>query len=390
MAKVVHPLAGAVALLAITAFWLSTVLSELFFSEAAVIAVKTAIPWGFLLLIPTVAATGGSGFAWSKGQRTGVVGAKLRRMPLIAANGILVLIPSALFLAAKASAGEFDMAFYAVQALELVAGAANVTLLDLSMREGLRLTRWRRESLLRPASTFSTSLLGREEVAKDTVAFHLKKPDGFHFSAGQAVYVTLPDLAESDPKGRVRTFSIASPPQQTDLVIATRMRDTSFKRGLASLPLGSTIEIEGPYGDLSLHADASRPAIFLAGGMGITPFRSMILDATKRGLSHRLLLFYSIRSPNDAAFLAELAELETQNPRFKMIATVTGKEGARSDWRGERGRITREMVMKQVNDAAAPIYYVAGPPAMVAAMEALLRDAGVVNDSIRAEAFSGY
>jgi hypothetical protein len=139
MTKIIHPLAGTLAILTIATFWLSTALSELFASQAVVIAVKTAIPWGFLLLIPALAAAGGSGLVLAKGRRAGLVGAKLKRMPLIAANGILVLIPSALFLASKAKAGEFDTGFYAVQALELCAGAANITLLGLNVRDGLKL-----------------------------------------------------------------------------------------------------------------------------------------------------------------------------------------------------------------------------------------------------------
>jgi hypothetical protein len=139
LVKLVHPMAGVLALLTIAAFWLSTALSELFASEAIVTAVKTAIPWGFLLLIPALAAAGGSGFALAKGRRGGLVGAKLRRMPWIAANGILILIPAALFLASKARAAEFDAVFYAVQALELLAGAANITLLSLNMRDGLKM-----------------------------------------------------------------------------------------------------------------------------------------------------------------------------------------------------------------------------------------------------------
>lgn len=136
----IHPVAGALALLTILTFWLSTALSELLGSEAAVIAVKTAIPWGFLLLVPALAAAGGSGFALAKGRRGGLAGRKLRRMPVIAANGILILIPAALFLAAKARHGEFDAAFYAVQVIEQIAGAANFTLLALNMRDGLRMT----------------------------------------------------------------------------------------------------------------------------------------------------------------------------------------------------------------------------------------------------------
>jgi hypothetical protein len=139
MTKTIHPLAGALAILTIAAFWLSTALSELFASQAAVTTVKTAIPWGFLVLIPAMAAAGGSGFALAKGRRAGLICAKARRMRMVAANGILVLIPAALFLASKAKAGEFDSAFYAVQALELMAGAMNIALIGLNMRDGLKM-----------------------------------------------------------------------------------------------------------------------------------------------------------------------------------------------------------------------------------------------------------
>jgi hypothetical protein len=148
MIKKIHPIAGALALLTIATFWLSTALTELFGSEAAVITVKTAIPWGFLLLIPALMAAGGSGFALAKGRpRAGLVDAKVKRMPLIAANGVLILIPSALFLASKARVAEFDSSFYAVQALELAAGMANIALLGLNMRDGLKMKgRFRRRS----------------------------------------------------------------------------------------------------------------------------------------------------------------------------------------------------------------------------------------------------
>jgi hypothetical protein len=139
MTKLIHPIAGAVALLTIATFWLSTVVSELFGSEADIIAIKTTIPWGLLILVPAMAAVCGSGFALAQGRRAGLVGVKARRMPWIALNGILVLIPAGLFLAAKASNAEFDPVFCAVQAIELLAGAANITLLGLSMRDGLKM-----------------------------------------------------------------------------------------------------------------------------------------------------------------------------------------------------------------------------------------------------------
>ena len=139
MLKMLHPVAGAIALLTISMFWLSTLFAELFGSEAFVVSVKTSIPWGFFVLVPALMAAGGTGFVLSKGSRAGMIGAKLKRMPFIAANGVLALIPAALFLASKARAGEFDTAFYVVQALEILAGATNIALLGLNMRDGLRL-----------------------------------------------------------------------------------------------------------------------------------------------------------------------------------------------------------------------------------------------------------
>eukprot|EP01034_Spumella_vulgaris_P017641 gene17641-22493_t len=108
MIGIIHPLAGAVAILTIATFWLSTALSELFCSQTTIIAVKTAIPWGFLLLVPAIALAGGSGLTLAKGRRGGVIGSKIRRMPLVAVNGVLILIPSALYLAFKANADSFD------------------------------------------------------------------------------------------------------------------------------------------------------------------------------------------------------------------------------------------------------------------------------------------
>ena len=140
MTKLVHRFAGIIALLTIATFWLSTVFAELFASDATVRAVKMAVPWGFFFLVPALAAAGASGFAAAKGKRGRVIDKKIRRMPFIAGNGLLVLIPSAFFLSSKASAAEFDATFYVVQVIELIAGATNIMLLGLNMRDGFKLT----------------------------------------------------------------------------------------------------------------------------------------------------------------------------------------------------------------------------------------------------------
>jgi len=140
MKSKLHGLFGSVALLCITTFWLSTVVSELLLDQASVIAVKNGVLSGMWLLIPAMAATGASGLSLAKGRGGRLVSVKGRRMKIVAANGLLVLLPSAIVLASWANAGRFDGAFYALQCVELLAGAVNIGLLGLNMRDGLRLS----------------------------------------------------------------------------------------------------------------------------------------------------------------------------------------------------------------------------------------------------------
>jgi hypothetical protein len=147
----VHAAAGLIAMALIAVFWTATAVSEL--TGAYVVAVKTLIPWGLLVLIPSIVLAGGGGFAAARGRTGGVVGKKQKRMPIIAANGVLVLIPSALFLAAKARGGEFDGWFYAMQSVELVAGGVNLWLLGQNARDGLRMTTLKRRQARSMART---------------------------------------------------------------------------------------------------------------------------------------------------------------------------------------------------------------------------------------------
>ena len=237
---------------------------------------------------------------------------------------------------------------------------------------------------------YEVMLQKREAVAEGTMAFQFVKPPDFHFKAGQSIRVTLIDPPQTDAEGNARTFSLVSAPFETELVIATRMRDTAFKRVLQSLSLGSAVKIEGPDGVMTLHDDPSRPAAFLAGGIGITPFVSMLRQAAGDQLPHRLYLFYSNRRPEDAAFLAELQQLEQENRNYRFIGTMTGMEKSRRTWEGETGFIDGNMLARHIGDMAAPIYYMAGPPAMAFAMQEMLHGAAVSDDAIRSEEFYGY
>jgi ferredoxin-NADP reductase len=155
------------------------------------------------------------------------------------------------------------------------------------------------------------------------------------------------------------------------------------------MPTGSPVTIEGPCGNLSLHEDSSRPAVLIAGGIGITPFRSVVLDAATHGRRHRLCLFYSSRRAAEAAFMAELTALEREHPRLTMIPTLTGLD-VPVDWAGETGPVTRDMLQRHLGDLSAPVYNLAGPPAMVHAMQGLLAEAGIRGGDVHAEDFRGY
>jgi ferredoxin-NADP reductase len=168
------------------------------------------------------------------------------------------------------------------------------------------------------------------------------------------------------------------------------MRDTAFKRILKTMPLGSVVKIEGPSGDLTLHNNVKRTAVFLAGGIGITPFRSIVFRAAKEKLAHRIFLFYSNRRPEDAPFLDELQALEQENLNYKLVASMTEAAKSHQSWHGEVGRIDREMLVRHLKDAASPIYYIAGPPAMVKGLHTMVNQAGIDDDDIRTEEFDGY
>lgn len=235
-----------------------------------------------------------------------------------------------------------------------------------------------------------SKLVSRDEVAERTTAFRFARPSQWTFRAGQFLDMTLVDPPETDAEGNSRAFSIASAPHEETLMVATRMRDTAFKRVLGAMPLGSVVKLEGPSGDLTLHNNVSRTAVLLAGGIGITPFRSMVVRAAKEKLAHRIFLFYSNRRPEDAPFLEELEALQKENPNYKLIACMTEMAKSQRTWHGETGQIDRAMLARYLNDAVSPIYYIAGPPEMLKGLHATIAGAGADDDDIRSEEFSGY
>lgn len=240
-------------------------------------------------------------------------------------------------------------------------------------------------------------LAGRTQVAERTVELRFERPAGFTFKAGQYLDLVLRNPSQTDAEGVRRTFSICSAPDDAGLSFATRLRDTAFKRVVEAMPLGAVVEAEGPHGSFTLHGDAGRPAVFLAGGIGVTPFRSMVRRAVHERLPHRMVLLYSNRRPEDAPYLDELRGLAQENPRFTFVPTMTRMSGSRLAWRGETARLDHALVLKHLPDGSAwasgpsrPVYYLAGPPVMVQDLLEMLGRAGVDDGDVRAEEFSGY
>lgn len=241
------------------------------------------------------------------------------------------------------------------------------------------------------AQTFDARLLRRSEIADDTMAFYFERPAQFSFQAGQAVSLTLRNSAETDVKGNRRTFSIASSPLENEIMVASRMRDSAFKRTLRRMASGTIVQLRGPIGSFTLTPGDRRPLVLLAGGIGITPFVSMLREgAVEESNGRRTHLFYSNRTPGSSAFLGELRELAVADPQFKLIATITDLEVPGERWVGPRGFISRDMLAGALTDLLEPTYYVAGPPQMVAAMAGLLRGANVPQEQVHTDEFFGY
>lgn len=233
----------------------------------------------------------------------------------------------------------------------------------------------------------NVTLIDSAIIAEGTKRFQFSKPDAFSFRAGQYIDLTL-------ASGLKHAFSIASPPLHNgeindELLIATRMRGSAFKKELDALEPGDGVQIDGPFGSFFLHENAARPAVFLAGGIGVTPFYSIVQDAAYRKLPHKIVMLFSNKRPEDAPFLENLTQLAAEYSNFTFVPTMDALATSKEVWLGEAGRIDQAMVKKYLPEGQ-PIFYTAGPPGMVTAMRTLLNSMGVSDDDIRFEEFSGY
>jgi ferredoxin-NADP reductase/nitrite reductase/ring-hydroxylating ferredoxin subunit len=228
----------------------------------------------------------------------------------------------------------------------------------------------------------------------DVMKFRIAR-GGIDYTAGQYAFFKL-DRISGDAKGPIRHFSIASSPTEQDhILISTRIRDTQYKQKLASLKEGAKILVWGPEGDFVLHDDYSKPAVFLSGGIGVTPFRSMIKYATDKQLPIKITMFDSNKNQQNILYKEEFDRWAEQNKNFKVIYAVTEEEqeAINSNWSGERGRIGKLMLERHLSkgEIGNAIFYICGPPGMLKAMQELLqKEMQIPKDRFKVEAFTGY
>lgn len=235
-------------------------------------------------------------------------------------------------------------------------------------------------------NTYSIHLKNKYEIAERTFAFVFEKPQGFQFQAGQYTAMTLPKLDFTDAKGATRVLSIASAPSDTELVFGVRITETAFKKTLAGMPLGGEVMICDATGHFILPEDQQCKIVFLAGGIGITPVRSILRQAAMEKRRNPFILFYSNRRPEDAPFCKEVQNFSGLN--YRCIDTLTRNEGV-CDWQEESGYICAEMLKKYLTEISYSLYYVVGTTGFIGAMEKILMELGVPDANIKKDPFTG-
>lgn len=230
-------------------------------------------------------------------------------------------------------------------------------------------------------TSYDVRLLHKKQVAEGTMEFTMEKPAGFEYRAGQYGDMVLPASTGLTGDNNKHGFSFVSAPFEDTLRMATRMRaGSAFKQAAAKVPEGTMIQLLALWGDFTLHKNEKTPAVFVIGGIGITPVRSIIAQATHDRKPHKITLIYANRRRAQAAYMAELEQLAQQNPNFKLVPVYTD----------EQGYVNAETLRQAVPDIAAPRYYLSGPEGMVKAMRKLLVDVGADEDNIKTEEFEGY
>jgi ferredoxin-NADP reductase len=236
----------------------------------------------------------------------------------------------------------------------------------------------------------TVTLKERKTVADGTELFVFDKPEGYAFKAGQYVALMVPkiDGIETDARGLARSFSLTSAPSESALCFAMRSGESAFKKTCWQLAPGDTVTITDPVGFFTLPAEEdTRPIVFLAGGIGITPVRSILKQAEYEQSDRKFTLLYANRFLKDAAFHEELQCLSLARFRYVTVLSRSEEPCAPSD--DERGHIHGPIIEKYVDDIPGSLYYIVGSPQFIEAMEKMLADLGVPKEQCKQDPFTG-
>lgn len=232
---------------------------------------------------------------------------------------------------------------------------------------------------------FGSSLIGKVPRVADVVSFRFERPESHHFQAGQWFVITFAGPGPAEPFEH--HFSYSDAPSAPWLEFTTRLRGSDFKNALSALPLGSDVQIEGPYGVFIMPPDVKRAA-FLAGGIGITCVRSILRSLERTPLALReMVVFLANRSEEVIPFAAELDELAASMPSLKVVH-VLSQPG--ESWQGYRGHIDERVLDAELVEPETWHYFVSGPPSFDLAMQDVLLGWGIDAARIKMERFEGY
>lgn len=236
-------------------------------------------------------------------------------------------------------------------------------------------------------SIYSLSLIHKQKLARDIFSFYFNRPKGFMYQPGQYIRLILPH-EHPDERGISRFFTLSSSPHEENyLTITVKILDSTFKRALFSLESNYPLKVFGPIGNFILDKSA-KDVVLLAGGMGITPFRSIISYSHAIKSKKNISLFASFSNKDEFLFYDELISIAVVNPRIKIIYSISTPSSLSFDI--ESGRIDGDLLKKYINVTQIKKYYLTGPSGMVDAMVKMLLNLRIDNSKIITEKFTGY